>query len=355
MNYIKILFILSIIINCYAQKVYKNTNIPKDEKLNFVLKERAVCDFNNCDDSFVSNRIFIPNQVDKDSSFFFLDSKNSKVVKFDKNGKFINSFANAGNGPGEFPNFCVINFYITNDSLYLVNHCERNILVFDTDGKFTCNRLFSNESHSGGTNMIVKNNETLIYDSFWGMYGKQKLKLVLADLNMKIFKEIYCLDTEDTPAEIMSGKHELQIACSDDNIYMYVSGDYGLYLISVYDYNGNLKYKIKKNYRKLKTNKDKLKKTLEKHGISKRGLSEYKTPIHYMFCDQEGRLFVRSSKDDDKDNCSYFDIFQNGEFMNRIAFEISENIDRMIYRNDFAYALDCTNNSITVYQYEEVR
>jgi hypothetical protein len=349
------ILIISVALNCFAQKVYENSSTPKDKNLNFVLKEKVVCDFNSCEDSFVSFSIKDQTQIDKDSSFFFLDSKNSKMVKFDKNGQFIRSFSNPGNGPGEFPNFFVIRFYVTNDSLYLVNHCEGKILVFDTDGKFSCNRQFSNESQPGGANMITNNNKVLIYDTFWGMYGKQKRKLVLADLNMKPFKEIYNLDTEDTPAEMMSGKNAFEIACSKDEIYMSVPGDYGRYLINVYDFKGNLKYKIKKNYSKVKIDNEKLKKTMKKNGISSKGLTDYQTPVQYMFCDLKGRLFVRSSKDDDKENCRYFDIFQKGEFINRIAFEVPDNIDWIVFKNDFAYGADCGNNSITVYQYEEVK
>lgn len=349
------ILIIAVAFNCFAQKVYENSSTPKDEKLNFVLKEKVVCDFNSCEDSFVTyNSIFVPNRADRDSSFFYLDSKNSKVVKFDKNGQFISSFSNNGNGPGEFPNHCVTNFYLTNDSLYLVNHCERKILVFDTDGKFSCNRQFSNESQPGGANMIVKNNK-LIYDTFWGMYGKQKRKFVLADLNMKTLKEVYSLDTEDTPAEMMSGKNAFEIACSKDEIYMSVPGDYGRYLINVYDFKGNLKYKIKKNYKKVEIDNEKLKKTLKKNGISTKGISDYQRPIEFMFCDPKGRLFVNSPRDDDKENCRYFDIFQKGEFINRVAFEVPDNIDRIVFKNDFAYGFDSDNNSIKVYQYKEVK
>jgi len=354
MNYIKIIVLISVALNCFAQKTYKNSGTPKNESLNFVLEEKAICDFNSCEDSFVTyNSIFIPNKVDKDSSFFFLDSDNSKVVKFDKKGQFITSFSNNGNGPGEFPNNFVLRFYVTSDSLYLVNHCERKILIFDTDGKFSCNRTYPIESNPSG-NMIVINNK-LLYDTFGGMYEKCWHKLVLADLNMKIVKEIYSQDTEETPAEIMSGKFAFEIASSKDEIFMSVPGDYGRYLINVYDYSGNLKYKISKHYRKLESDNEKLKKTMKKYGISSRGLADYERPIEKMFCDSKGKLFVHSLRDDDKGRCYYFDIFQKGEFLNRIAFEVPDNIDRICFRNDFAYGYDCDNNAITVYEYKEVR
>jgi len=226
MNYFKILILISLTFNCFAQKVYENSTTPKDDKFNIILKEKVVCDFNDCKDSFVSFSIKVQTQIDKDSSFFFLDSKNSKVVKFDKKGQFITSFSNNGNGPGEFPNNFVDNFYLTNDSLYLVNHCERKILVFDNEGKFSCNRTFSREANPSGRNMIVIKNNTLIYKTFEGMYNDVKRNLVLAYLNMKIFKVIYSMDTKETHAMIMSGKNAFDIAWSKDEISMSVPGDY---------------------------------------------------------------------------------------------------------------------------------
>jgi len=84
-------------------------------------------------------------------------------------------------------------------------------------------------------------------------------------------------------------------------------------------------------------------------------MSDYKKPIEFMFCDSKGRLFVRSPKEDDKENYGYFDVFQNGEFINRVAFEVPVNIDGFAYRNDFAYGYDYDNNTMTVYEYKEVR
>jgi hypothetical protein len=355
LNYFKIIILISVTLNCFGQKVYKNTSTPKDENLNIVLNEKFVLDFNNCEDSFLSSQLFIPSQMDKDSSFFFVDSKNSKVVKFDKKGQFITSFSNPGNGPGEFPNHHVQKFYISNDSLYLLNYCGYKLIVFDTDGNFICNRQYSIDSNPGGRDMFVRNNKILIYDSFWGMYGKQKTKLVLADLNMKTFKEIYTQDSEDTPAEIMSGKNSFEVACSKDEIYMSFPGDFGRYLINVYDLAGNLKHKIKKHFRKVRINNDKLKKSLKTNGISKKGLSEYKNPIESMFCDSKGRLFVNSPRDDDKKRCKYFDVFQKGEFINRVSFGIPDNIDWIVFKNDFAYGFNCENNYISVYEYKDVK
>lgn len=349
------ILIIFVALNCFGQKVYENSSTPKDKNLNIVLKGKVVCDFNNCEDSFVSVNLETPTQIDKDSSFFFLDSKNSKVVKFDKNGQFITSFSKPGNGPGEFPNHYVQSYFISNDSLYLLNQCEYKIIVFDTDGKFSSNRQFSIESMSSGRDMFVRNNKILIYKTFYGMYEKCTQRLLLADLNMKAFKEMYILNTEETPAMLMSGENSIEIACSKDEIYMSVPGDYGRYLINVYDFKGNLKHKIKKHYRKVKINNDKLETSLKKNGISKKGLPDYKNPIEFMFCDPKGRLFVNSPKDDDKENCRYFDVFQKGEFINRIAFEVPDNIDWIVFKNDFAYGLDCENNSITVYQYKEVK
>ena len=48
-------------------------------------------------------------------------------------------------------------------------------------------------------------------------------------------------------------------------------------------------------------------------------------------------------------------LFLKGELINRVAFEVPDNIDAIRFRNDFAYGYDYEDNAIVVYEYEEVR
>jgi len=65
---------------------------------------------------------------------------NSRVAKYDKNGDWVKSWGEKGNGPGQFrlPHAIVAD---RNDNLYVGDRSNRRIQVFNTDGKFL--RMFT--------------------------------------------------------------------------------------------------------------------------------------------------------------------------------------------------------------------
>ena len=71
----------------------------------------------------------------KDGSMFVSDGYgNSRVAKFDKDGKFLDSWGERGNQPGNFntPHSLVID---SNDVIYVADRGNSRIQVFDTSGK----------------------------------------------------------------------------------------------------------------------------------------------------------------------------------------------------------------------------
>jgi peptidylamidoglycolate lyase len=68
--------------------------------------------------------------------FFVADGYgNSRIVKFDKNGKFMLEWGKKGNGPGEFdtPHGITVD---NENRVYVADRGNARIQVFDTDGKF---------------------------------------------------------------------------------------------------------------------------------------------------------------------------------------------------------------------------
>lgn len=60
---------------------------------------------------------------------------NSRVVKFDKNGKFIKTWGKKGNAPGEF-NLPHSIAFDSKDLMYVADRENNRIQIFDADGKF---------------------------------------------------------------------------------------------------------------------------------------------------------------------------------------------------------------------------
>ena len=65
---------------------------------------------------------------------------NSRVAKYDRNGDWVKSWGEPGNGPGQFntPHSIVID---RNDNVYVGDRGNRRVQVFNTDGKFL--RMFT--------------------------------------------------------------------------------------------------------------------------------------------------------------------------------------------------------------------
>ena len=73
---------------------------------------------------------------DKAGNIYISDGYiNSRIAKFDKNGKWIKSFGEPGDGPGQFntPHNIAID---ADDHIYVADRGNRRIQVLDTDGKF---------------------------------------------------------------------------------------------------------------------------------------------------------------------------------------------------------------------------
>ncbi len=73
---------------------------------------------------------------DKDGNIFVSDGYNNKrVVKFDKNGRFIKDFGSRGKGPGQFEDVHTIQVDHAGN-VYVGDRSNKRLDVFDNDGNF---------------------------------------------------------------------------------------------------------------------------------------------------------------------------------------------------------------------------
>jgi hypothetical protein len=78
---------------------------------------------------------------DSEGNIYITDGYvNSRVAKYDKNGDWVKSWGEPGNGPGQFntPHAIVID---RNNNVYVGDRGNRRVQVFNTDGKFL--RMFT--------------------------------------------------------------------------------------------------------------------------------------------------------------------------------------------------------------------
>lgn len=91
----------------------------------------------------VNGRFRQPTDVawDSEGNIYITDGYiNSRVAKYDKNGDWVKSWGEPGNGPGQFntPHSIAID---RNNNVYVGDRGNRRVQVFDTDGKFL--RMFT--------------------------------------------------------------------------------------------------------------------------------------------------------------------------------------------------------------------
>jgi DNA-binding beta-propeller fold protein YncE len=78
---------------------------------------------------------------DSDGNIYITDGYiNSRVAKFDRNGDWVTSWGERGDGPGQFntPHSIAID---RQNNVYVGDRTNRRIQVFDADGKFL--RMFT--------------------------------------------------------------------------------------------------------------------------------------------------------------------------------------------------------------------
>ncbi|MCP2604757.1 6-bladed beta-propeller [Candidatus Aminicenantes bacterium AH-873-B07] len=245
------------------------------------------------------------------------------VFKFDRNGRFIKSFAPQGPGPGEIQSSSYIGLD-SEDNILIIDSGKRMILKYDKDGVFIKN-------YDGrGIRVITsgpKKNLLALKSSFAPENKKLKLSYVLKLLNPDL-EEIKVIDKFSY--EMQKGTKFRAIeplfcwSTSHDNIYV-VREDRG-YEIWVYDFNGKLKRKIRKEYRKIPISEDYRKKILNPwpKGMRERVyFPEFHPALQSMVAGDDGTLLVATFEEGNNTGEFLFDIFnEEGVFIGRKSLNV---------------------------------
>ncbi len=267
--------------------------------------------------------------VDVDSMgnifIFQLPRKDTDIVfKFDKEGNFLKSFGQRGQGPGEV-NF---SWYIRldyQDKVVISGPADRKMFIYSNSGQFESYIAFDFEAMEilplpNGNYLIKK--EVITPESKyieWPIYIYKSDLKEIKEVDKYFRLDEFKVDTTKFPVPVLIR------SVSNGLIY---SG-YGKrgYEIWVYDFNGNLLRKIKKEYQPVKISEKVKEETREwtkdprsvTYGKKIR-ISNHWPPFQYLFTDDEGRLFVMTYEESDKPNQYIYDVFNpDGVFITRIS------------------------------------
>ena len=289
--------------------------------------------------------------IDNNGNIFFwsLESTDRFIFKFNGNGKYVESFGRFGQGPGEME--LVYNFRINDRSEILISDVrQKKIIVLNLDGDFI-NKFPIAPNHFMAT--LLENGNILAMKSIFDPEeGVTESPIVICNKDLKDIKVLHQgqklpnwvrakkingigLYTNFYPWSIVKG-----------NIYIGSVGDE--YEFLVFDQDGNLQNKIRKEYKPMKVPdhiKEKVIKMFENHEVLKQMninvmdkvyFPEYMPPFQYFFTDDEARLYVMTYEKGEGPRDYIFDIFnREGFFINRISLGNSGNENYVVWGGPF--------------------
>jgi hypothetical protein len=312
-------------------KVIKNPNEPLYGEIEFELEEDL--SIGNEEDENYMFYGFVKIAISSEEKIIVLDGGNGRILKFDRDGNYIQTIGRKGQGPGELEAPWAIHLD-SKDQVYVYDSRRRNIQVFDNDGNSKKvikppGSLF----HFGTTK---DGNVLIIYSSV----KKPTKSLILIDSEGNIIKTI--AGYADQPAPSIKGhvlgnpySHSLHFfpISIGGGIYGH-SSQYKLFIISP---SGNLSHTIeveKPPEPISKKDKDSLidgylrmskqfpiGEKLSRSGVKKAYIfPEFKPFFNEIFIDSKDRIYVRIPKSVlDKDESPHYDLFnKEGYFLYRV-------------------------------------
>jgi hypothetical protein len=324
----------------------------KGEPFQLTLEEELRLDFEKEENLGVGLKDIGWFEADSEGNIFGIERYRSTdyiIFKFNKDGHFLKKFGRMGQGPGEIQAFSSFSIDRKN-RLFIADRGNLKILEFDNDGNFIAEKSIP---HGLQGLTPLENGKFLAYRSSGSPppEGEWQLHLGLYDSD---FKEIKELDRYSFSRHYKGNKNDGLIGNFRWNVTggkIYVGNGQRGYEIWVYDQDGNLLRKIRKEYVLVKYPEEFRKQTEE---IAKNRpdiyVVEYCFPFNTLFVDEDGRLYVMTFEPGENTDEYIHDIFNpDGIFIGRKSLGISG----MMGRSLNATIPVCRNNRYYRLNYKE--
>lgn len=266
-----------------------------------------------------------------DIRFFDIDSKGDiflcqsprkdtpLIFKFNSGGRFMASFGKLGQGPGEIqhPEYLAIT---PDDELAVMNRGSRRIMFFDTGGDLRHEIPFDLLYFPREGLVLLDNGNLLV--QIVGLRENRVLDRVyvrvldpgLTEIT-SIFDYVHPIFRDNEKINIFAEMPVIAVSRE----YFFIGFDNIDEDIHVYDLEGNLIRKIRRETRKVKTPVELLKKVLNRFRGDQSERDRFYAPAHlpayqHMFCDDAGRLYVMTPEKDQESGRNIYDIFNRDGF-----------------------------------------
>ncbi len=272
--------------------------------------------------------------VDSEGNIYLWNTpltKGDLIFKFDGRGNFLTSFLKRGQGPGEVqsPTTPIIT---EKDDFIVADYFPRKLVFLSLKGELVRDISFKSQIEAAyalenGNYFVVESRRTPD-----GSYTENLMTLYNSELEeikrLRSQKNINERAAARIKGTLKQGNFILW-AIAKGKIYI-GDNDREDYEISVYDYEGNLIRKIRKEYTPVEVTEDFRNKILSEYeqlptdelrAIGKKVyFPKYMPPYRCIFCDDIGRLFVMTFEKGRSEGEYMYDVFDvDGRFIDRVG------------------------------------
>ena len=310
----------------------------KGEPISLTLEEELIIDSEREDLAEIGIADVTGFDVDSEGNIYLgsvLSSENF-IFKFDENGKYISSFCRIGQGPGEVQR---LGYWRINecDEVLITNMVSDRLIVFSSTGNLmkevpiASNHITATLLESGkilAMQFLRKPGEGLFYP------------IVICDYdleNSEIIRQGQRLQNYVAAKELNGLELALDYAqWSISKGHLYIGNKFNGYEFLVYDSNGTLVKKIRKDYNPVQVSQQLKEKVIKRFDTpsynqynikNKIFFPDYLPPFQYFFSDDIGRLYVMTHEKGEREKDFIYDIFNpDGIFISRTVLDNSGNI-----------------------------
>jgi len=231
--------------------------------------------------------------------FIFNDplSQDGFVLKFNGAGEFIKSFGRKGQGPGELqlPLYQKINH---NDEVCVLDFGNQKLITFNEGGDIV--REFKPEIRIFDRGLLLPlSSNNYLYRNLEMDESRESISLVLflIDSTFEEIAELGRINIENPRFATQFTYPYPVLTWGISNTHIFVGGEERGYEIHVYDFEGQLIRKIRKEYTEVPFSQESREQAMQKweaYGPIKEKIvaPEYNPPFQHLFPDESGRLFV---------------------------------------------------------------
>ena len=260
--------------------------------------------------------------VDSEGSLYFLNRKSGEdfVFKFNQKGNFITSFGRRGQGPGELMSPLHLRADYKDD--IVITDIVGKIVSFSKDGSY---KKQVKTEQSVMQALPLENGNYLANKRIFNPDGNYvESHLLLCGPELEVIKELGKYNGPSYRGKWGFPEDNFVYCVSEGKIFM--GNTESGYEIRVYDLAGNLKRKIRKEFRPVEVTEELKKKTMKELegspvAFMMDGIFFHKhcPAFQYFFTDDEGHVFVMTYEESENPREYMYDVFNSsGIFVSRI-------------------------------------